>query len=152
MATTSFRQTFRSGMKTVLDTYKTANPTLLSHVYDHEPPQPRTPCAFVNKEISETLAFSGQVRQRVMTGTVTVLNRLMSQNQAADEQDVLVDGLLDAFSTAGATGTRAAGSGSVMLPSAVGDEERSYGEGAGQTAYAGFNLTITLAVQEGRAI
>lgn len=140
---TSARQDARSGVHTSLTTYRTANPTLLSHVYDHPPSSPRTPCAYVEKGISESIAWSGSVRQRVMTVRVVVLNRIVSHEQATDEQDVLLDGLLDRFTTDARTSV----SNARVLPVAVEDTEVPVGD----ATYAGFVISLQAAIQEGRS-
>lgn len=142
--TTSIRQTARSGAKGVLDTYRTANPTRLQHTYDHPPGSYHTPCAFVDKEMPETITFSASVRQRVLTVTVVVLNRLSSNQESSAEQDVLVDGLIDAFTSA----ARTAVPGCLITPASVSDAERESNDGR----YAGFELALLVESQEGRTV
>lgn len=141
---TSVRQSARAGAKSVLDTYKAANPTRLAHVYDHRPSSANTPCAWVEKAISEEITFSASVRFRVLTLTVKVLNKQVSNKQAADEQDVLVDGLIDAFTTA----SRTAVAGGRIIPASVSDSEEEIGQGT----YAGFDLELQVEFQEGRTV
>lgn len=143
MATTA-RQAARDGAKAVLDAYKAANPTRLLHVYDAPPGSFHTPCAFVDKAISETIAFSMGVRQRALTVTLVVLNRQADNAQAAAEQDVLVDGLIDQATTL----ARTAVSGALLTPASVTDAER---EQHG-TPYAGFELALLVEFQEGRTV
>lgn len=100
MTTTTFRAQLRAGCKTILDTYKAANPTQLAHVYDHNPGSYRTPCAFVATVIDEpSIDLTRATRTRTLLAHVYVINRLISDDQAADEQDALVDGLVAAFTS-----------------------------------------------------
>jgi hypothetical protein len=141
--TTSFRASLRSGIKDILDTYQAANPTLLAHVYDHPPSAPRTPCAYIEKPMAEKVEHTAQVRIRRPTATVVVLNKLSSNEQATDEQDALVDGLLDAFTA----DPGAAGGSTLLEPVAVDDVEITVGD----AIYAGFRISIAGLIQEGRA-
>jgi hypothetical protein len=93
----AFRIDLRAGCKTVLDSYKASNPTLLAHVYDHRPTTYLTPCAFVDQTIIETMTHDSGTRQRDMIARVYVVNKYISNDQTADEQDALVDGVVDAF-------------------------------------------------------
>lgn len=97
----TFRAQLRAGCFTVLDAYKTAHPTLLAHVYDHTPSEPRTPCAFVANVIGESsITHDASTRQRTLVAQIWILNKPISNDQVADEQDVLTDGLVDAFTAA----------------------------------------------------
>lgn len=141
--TTSFRQQLRAGCKSVLDTYQAANPTLLGVVYDYPPESFATPCAYVEKTVNERIDHDASLRRRVLTVNVVVVNKLMSNDQATGEQDVLVDGLLDAFSG----DVHAASGTTIMQPTAVTDTEITAGEGV---RYAAAVITIEGSIQEGR--
>lgn len=140
---TTFRANLRTGIKTTLDTYAAANPTKLAHVYDHTPAAPRTPCAYIEKAVRESVTHTAGVRIRSLTASVVALNRLVSNDQATDEQDALVDGLLDAFTAA----PSAAGGSTLIEPVAVEDDELTVGD----ATYAGFRMSIVGTIQEPRA-
>lgn len=93
-----FRTDFRAGVKTILDTYKTANPTLLAHVYDHPPATLNTPCAYLEKEVSERYQHTSGLRIRTATLNVVVVNKQSTNKQVTGEQDALLDGILNALS------------------------------------------------------
>lgn len=142
--TTTFRQDFRAGCISVLTTYQAANPTLLATVYGYPPESYATPCAYVEKTVNERIVHDAGLRFRVCTVNVVIVNRLISNKQATDEQDVLVDGVMDAF-----TATPHAASGVTMIePTAVTDTEITGGEGV---RYAAAVITIEGSIQEGRA-
>jgi hypothetical protein len=140
---TSFRQQVRAGCLSVLNTYQAANPSLLSTVYDYPPESFATPCAYVDKRVSERLNHSSGIRSRVVSVNVVIVNKLMSNDQVTGEQDVLVDGLLDAFTA----DPHAASSTTLIEPTAVDDIEIPGGEGV---RYAGAVITIEGSIQEGR--
>ena len=138
-----FRTDFRAGCKDVLDTYSAANPTLLPHVYDYPPESFNTPCAYVEKAVTETYRHTSGLRQRVARVNVVIVNKLVSNDQATDEQDVLLDGLIDAFTA----DPHAAGATTLLEPVGATDTELE----ASGTRYAGAVLTIEGSIQEGRA-
>lgn len=119
------RAQLRAGCKTVLDTVQAASPSLLVHVYDHRPPNFRTPCAFVENVIGQpTIAHDAATRRMEMVAEVHIVNKYVSNDQAADEQDTLVDLIVDAFTAA----PRAASSASLIEPVSVTGHEESDGE------------------------
>lgn len=125
MAASTFRAQLRAGCKTVLDTYKAANPTQLAHVYDARPGSYRTPCAFVDNVILEpSIGHDSGTRSRELVARVFIVNKLVSNDQAADEQDVLVDGLVDAFSNT----PRAASTSTLLEPVSVEGEVVTEGD------------------------
>lgn len=140
---TSFRQQLRAGCKTVLDTYKAANPTLLYEVYDFPPGSYHTPLAYVEKAVSETIRHDSGTRQRTLRVNVVIVNKLMSNEQATDEQDVLVDGLLDGFTAA----PRAASASTLIQPVSVTDTELTDADGI---RYAAAVIAVEGVIQEGR--
>lgn len=143
MAST-FRAQMRAGCKTVIDTVQAANPTLLFHTYDYPPESYHTPCAYIEKAVPETIVHSQQLRFRVLQMNVVVVNKLVSNDQATGEQDVLVDLLVDAFTT----NHSAAVANSLMEPvRVVHDTEITDANG---TKYAAAIVTIQGQIQEGR--
>lgn len=137
-----FRIDLRAGCKTVLDAYKLANPALLAHVYDHRPTRYMTPCAFVDNVILEpTIRHDAGTRQRTMQARIYVVNKFVSNDQTADEQDALVDGLVDAF-----TANPSVVSGTLIEPISVDGEEVEDGD----ATYAASVITVQGLIQQGR--
>ena len=134
----------RSGAKTVIDSVQTANPTLLAHTYDHRPQSFRTPCAFVDNNITQpVIDHDSGTRRRDLVAAVHIVNKLISNDQAADEQDVLVDLIVDAFTDQ----PRAASSASLIEPVSVdGHEEQD-----GDASYACSIVLVRGRIQEGRS-
>lgn len=141
--TTTFRQDFRAGLLSVATTYQTANSTLVATVYSYPPESFATPCVYIDKKIDEKIVHDQGVRFRVLTGSMVLVTKLLSNKQATDEQDVLVDGLMDAL-----TATPHAASGQTLIePSAVTDTEIAAGDGV---RYAAAIITVEGSIQEGR--
>lgn len=144
MATT-FRNDMRAGIKTVIDGVKAANPTLIFHTYDYPPESFHTPCVYIEKAVPETITHSQQIRFRVPLMNVVMVNKLVSNDQATDEQDDLVDLMIEAFTT----NHSAAGTSTLIEPvRVVHDTEITDANG---TKYAAAILTIQGQIQEGRA-
>jgi hypothetical protein len=143
MPPSSFRQQFRAGCKTVLDTVATANPTLIVEEYDYPPESYHTPCAYVEKGVNETLIHTSGVRIRTLRGNVVLVNKLVSNDQATSEQDVLVDLVLDGFTAA----PRAASTASLIQPVSVTDTELQDANG---NRYAAAVIGVEGVIQEGR--
>ncbi len=141
--TTTFRQDFRAGCLTVLTTYQTAHPDLLATVYDYPPESFATPCAYMEKSIPETVIHDSGLRFRVLRGSVVLVTKLLSNKQATHEQDVLVDGIMDAF-----TATPHAASGSTLVePKGASDTEIASSDGV---RYGAVIIPIEGSIQEGR--
>lgn len=116
-----FRASMRSGCATVLTTYQAAHPAILAHAYDHRPPTYRTPCAFVDNVIlSPRIVHDSGTRTIVYQARIYVVNKIVTNDQVADEQDALVDGIVDAFSD-----TPHAVTGALIEPVSVDAEELS---------------------------
>lgn len=137
----------RAGCKAVLDAYKTANtdsslPIYLAHVYDHPPPRVTGRSAWVNKEVPEQISFGANIQSRVFQPSITVVNKLASSDQAADEQDAIEDEIIRVAMTV----VRTAVSGCVLLPASSEDVEITADDGI----YAGLRVTFNLLTQGGR--
>lgn len=138
-----FRTDLRAGCLTVLQAYKTANESQLAHVYDHRPPRYLTPCAFVDNVILEpTITHDSGTRQRDMVARVYVVNRFLSNDQTADEQDALVDGIVDAF-----TANHSVVSQALIEPISVDGEEVQDGD----ATYAASVINVRGRKRQGRA-
>lgn len=144
----------RAGCKALLDRYKTTYtdadaPTYLAHVHDYRPGRVTGRSAWVNKEVSEQIGFGANVQQRVLAPSITVINKIANPDQAADEQDAIVDALIDLTMTASVqTAIRAVTGGVPLLPASVDDEEVTQDDGV----YTGFRVTFSLPTQGGRTI
>lgn len=126
------RATLRAGCFSVLQTVQAAHPTLLAHVWDHTPPTFRTPVAFVANVIAQpTIAHDASTRRMEMVAEVHVVNKYVSNNQAADEQDALVDLIVDAFTAA----PRGASASSLIEPVSVTGHEEQDVNPNGEAAY-----------------
>ena len=137
------RAQLRAGVKSVLDTIKAANPTVLAHVYDHRPGSFRTPCAFVDNHIRTVqVTHDASVRLRLLEAEAHFVNKLVSNDQAADEQDVLSDLAEDAFTAA--PRTTSADSETVHIG------VDGHTETDGDTSYACTVVTVRGRFQEGR--
>jgi hypothetical protein len=134
------RAQLRAGCLTVLQAVQTAHPTLLVHIYDHHPPAFRTPCAFVENVITEpTITHAAQTRRMDIVAEVHLVNKYVSNDQTADEQDALVDYVVDAFSD----NKRAASDQSLTEPTSVsGHEETVLGPSGETLAYACSVITV----------
>lgn len=139
----TFRAQLRSGCKAVLDTLQSSSPTLLAHVYDHRPPVYRTPCAFVDNVIEEpSISHSAGLRGRDLVARVYIVHKIVSNDQAADEQDVLVDKAVDAFTAA----PNSASSTTLIEPISVSGDEVTDGD----ATYAASVISVRGRVLEGR--
>jgi len=143
MATT-FRVDFRAGLLDVANTYQAANPTLIATVYGYPPESYATPCIYIDKKIEESIVHDAGLRFRVLTGNMVLVTKLISNKQATDEQDVLVDALLDALTA----DPHAASGQTLIAPVSVTDTEISAGEGV---RYSAAIITVEGSIQEGRA-
>ena len=92
-----FRANLRAGCKTVIDAVQTAHPTKLAHTLDHTPATFRTPLAYVANNIVEpTITHDSGTRARELIAEIHLVNRIITNDQTADEQDELVDRVVDA--------------------------------------------------------
>ena len=125
MVATTQRAQMRAGCKAVLDAVKAAHPTLLVHTYAYKPPTFRTPLGYVASGIDEpTIAHDAQTRRVEIIAEVHLTSKLVSNEQTANEQDVLVDLVRDEFTNT----PRAASTASVIEPVNVSNHEEEDGE------------------------
>lgn len=138
MSDTTFRALLRAGCKSVLDAYKAANPTQLVHTYNHRPASFRTPCAFVDNVMLEpSITVGASIRRRELVARIVVVNKVVSNEQAAGEQDALVDGLVEAFSDK--ANARAASAGAYLVPVSVDADSVTDGD----ATYAASVINVT---------
>lgn len=139
------RTDFVTGLVSVLNTYKTANPTLLRGVYTARPEGSafEKPCAYIGNR-DETTAHDSGLRTRTFVGlTVWILDTFPVNQETADRMDVLVDGLQDAFTNA----PHAGGGNTVISVTSVQDTEVTMGDAIYRAAVFTFASGV---VQEGR--
>ena len=96
--TTTFRADIRAGLVTVLQGFKTANPTLLGSVLSARPEgfTGDYPVAFVDSQPEDIVHDSG-TRTRTMTAVVAVVAEKTLNAEEQARFDILVDTLLDYF-------------------------------------------------------
>ena len=146
----SRRAQARAGCKVLLDRYKLAytdanSATYLAHVYDHRPPRVTGRSAWVNKDLPETLGFSANLQTRILQPSITIATKLASNDQATDEQDAIVDGLIDLAKDATVSAAIRAVTAAPLLPARVDDEEIESDDGI----YAGVRITFAISPSEG---
>lgn len=94
---TSGRQSVVDGLVAVLNTYKTANPTRLRRVYTARPGGfAELPAAYVGT-LDEIILHTSGTRQRTFAPTVVVVDAFTDNEQTGDRMDILIDGLVDAY-------------------------------------------------------
>lgn len=90
MATT-FRVDFRSGLHTLLDNFRTANPTLLLHTYRARPGSLHPPAAYVGPILEPRIDLTVGPTTRLIRAQVALVQGLYDNAETADRLDVLVD-------------------------------------------------------------
>jgi len=139
------RTDFVTGLVSVLNTYKTANPTLLRGVYTARPEGSafEKPCAYIGSRDESVIHDSG-LRTRTFVGlTVWVLDTFPVDQQTLDRMDIVVDGLQDAFTAA----PHAGGGNTVIAVTSVADTEVTMGDAIYRAAVFTFASGV---VSEGR--
>jgi hypothetical protein len=98
MATT-FRVDLVAGVTTMMNAYIATNPTLLIRHYRSRPTQfADLPASYLDLR-PETVSHSQGLRDRVASPSVVVVTRLTDNGETTDIHDVLVDSLLDWFTS-----------------------------------------------------
>ena len=98
MPTSTFRSDIAGGLLTILQGFQTANPTLVRSTSRARPPSYNIdlPTAFIETR-PETVAHANGIRTRVMSPSVTFVDRLTDNVETMDRMDDLVDAALDYF-------------------------------------------------------
>jgi hypothetical protein len=145
MAITNYRQQLRAAGLAILTRYK-ADVTqvgTLAHVYNHKPPSPRVPCAYLEKHIPEPgIRFDAQLRQRELILGVVVLLRATNVKESTEETDVIAEELIDYFTRYNREVPEAR-----MVPESLDDPIE---EQFGTATYLGFRLNVRGSIQQGR--
>lgn len=97
---TTFTVDVVAGLLTILDAFKTANPTLLRHTFAAQPPHFNTdlPCAFVGPR-AETALHDQGTRTRTMTPSMTFVDRITDNTETIGRMDVIQDKFADHLTT-----------------------------------------------------
>lgn len=142
--TTTFRQDIVDGILAVLNTYIAANPTLLVRAYRSKPINVAAgdlPAAYVDLR-NEVIRHDAGIRDRTMSPTVVVVDRYADAIETGERMDIVVDGLVDAF-----TAAPQLTSGTIWDRMDIRDVPIEIGE----YEYAGVRITIPdVSIQEGR--
>jgi hypothetical protein len=94
--TTTFRQDTVAGIKSILDSFMAANPSMLRETFRVQPSgliRP-TPFAFVELRPEEITHDAG-TRERVMSPSIVVVDRWTENDEVMARFDALVDALVD---------------------------------------------------------
>lgn len=140
--TTGFRADLRAGCYDILVAVKAANPTLLDDVWPTPPESHTGKSAYVDKAVRETITHQGSTRTRTLEAGIVVVNKLMSNEQAADEQDGLVDLIVNAVTAT----PRAASSTTMIEPVGVADFEIPAGDGV---RFSAARIAVRGTIREG---
>ena len=144
MVATTFRADLRAGCYAILAAVKAASPTLLPDISPSPPESYSTPMGFVEKRVRETTTHTAQTRTRTLEAGIVIVNKLMSNDQATSEQDVLVDLVVDACTAA----PNAAGAATLIEPVSVLDFELQGGDGI---RYSAVRIGVRGTIREGRS-
>lgn len=141
---TSFRQLAMAGMQSALASFKAANPSLLKGIAGARPAnlgKLDKPGAWVDA-IGESIVHDAGTRTRIITGQVVVVIQTPANNESSAASDVIVDGLIDAFTAA----YHVADGSSEVVPVSV--AEIPLDEDGGH--YLGELITFRISKREGR--
>lgn len=147
MVATTFRQDVANGLVTILDAFISANPTLLRRSEVARPPSVTgdLPLAFVDSR-SESITHDSGTRVRTMTPSVVVVSPLADNAETVQRHDVLVDKLIDHFTSYPHVTT-----GTVWDRMSVDDEDYSVDTPDGARHFYATRFTFgNLSIAEGR--
>lgn len=142
--TTTFRTDTSEGIYTVLAAYAVAHPDQLVRAYRARPTNiaQDLPCAFVDT-FPEAVSHDSGTRTRIAQPSVVVVHAYTDNEQTAAAFDVLVDGLLDAF-----TAQPSFMAGTIWDKCSIDDFE----EVVGEALFPAVRFTFTnVSIMEGRA-
>lgn len=144
MATT-YRRDTKDRLVTVLEAFKTANPSLLTRVFRARPESsPDTPYIYIDA-LSEDVRFDMQTRTRTLSGLSFVLvDRITPNAETALRQDIVVDALIEHLSNYPQLG----GTVGIWSRITVSDEDAPFGD----YDYVGTRFTFPdIDIMEGHA-
>lgn len=141
----SFRTDTRAGVVGTLNTYATANPTVLRSVRTARPASLSTgelPCAWIESIDATRIGHSMQIRQTELLVTVTLADVVPDSQEQVIRADILVDALEDAL-----TADYHSSSG-YAITEPIGYSQRLVDEGG--IPYAATDYSIRAYIGEGR--
>jgi hypothetical protein len=122
--TSTFRVDLVAGVTTMMTAYIAANPTLLRRHYRSIPAQFQDlPCSYLDVR-PETVSHANGLRDRVTSPSVVVVTRLTDNGETTDIHDVLVDSLLDWFTSYPHIVTGTVWSDMTVADEAIGDDSQ----------------------------
>lgn len=138
----TFRVDLVAALRSTLNTYKTANPTLLRDVHTARPAHiGETPVAWIgNRNESET--HDSGTRTRLITVDVVIADVIPDNEQAAGRMDTLWDALVDTFTAA----PHMVSGSSVVEVTSIAEGEDDYGG----VPYRILVITVSANLIEGR--
>ena len=99
MPISTFRVDLVTGVTAMMNAYIAANPTKLLRHYRSLPEQFQDlPCSYLDVR-PETVSHANGLRDRVVTPSIVVVTRLTDNGETTDIHDILVDSLLDWFTS-----------------------------------------------------
>lgn len=143
-ATQPFRELVTAGMVSTLQTFRTANPTLLKGVASARPKSFGNfdlPGAYIGGR-DEAVFHDQSIRRRIMAPQIIVVDRVPDNIEAQARMDALIDGLQDVLTD----GYHSASGFSLTQQTAVNEIDLA----DGGTNYVGNAITISALVAEGR--
>lgn len=145
---TTFRADLRTALHTLLDSFHTANPTLVQHTYRARPGSFHPPLAYVGLFTEPTIRFTSGLRTRLLRVQLVLVQGLYDNAETADRQDVLADSFLD-YLTAN---PHAVNPRSVLTPTGMEDVELVVPAVGDKPAipYAATIVTVETDMAEGR--
>jgi hypothetical protein len=94
--TTTFRQDTVAGIKSILDSFKLANPSMIQETFRVQPPGLIRPTPFAFVELRpEEISHDAGTRERVMSPSIVVVDRWTENDEVMARFDALVDALVD---------------------------------------------------------
>jgi hypothetical protein len=88
------RQLARDGLKTQLDAFLAANPTIVGRTYRTRPASPELPCGYVGS-ITENVDHDSGTRSRRLDALVQFEKTITDNELSGDWTDDIADGFLD---------------------------------------------------------
>ena len=127
MPTSTFRVDLVAGFTTMMAAYIAANPTLIKRHYRSLPAQFQDlPCSYLDVR-PERVSHAQGLRDRVTSPSIVVVTRLTDNGETTDIHDVLVDSLLDWFTSYPHIVTGTIWSDMTVADEAVGDDNQFVG-------------------------
>ena len=127
MPTSTFRVDLVAGFTTMMAAYIAANPTLIKRHYRSLPAQFQDlPCSYLDVR-PERVSHAQGLRDRVTSPSIVVVTRLTDNGETTDIHDVLVDSLLDWFTSYPHIVTGTIWSDMTVADEAIGDDNQFVG-------------------------